>query len=266
MTLLLAVVVTSLTLIFAIFLFIRLDEDCFDDEQLKSIQDQLRYVLICGLLDSALCWLNYYLWNYVSSYNPLLIILQVVLILVIIPLSLIVFLMYAVAPSKDSVERQNQYLQNKQKLDEFLSNYTVDQAITIDKTVFAVCLEKQAVLIYNDITSSSELSYRAILFSSLTGCELVEDQTTIFSGGVGRAIVGAAVAGAVGAVVGAATRKSSDVTNQMSIHIYTNNVLDPLYEIPVIDHQISRSSDEYKELLHKAQNICATIDAIVKQR
>ena len=163
-------------------------------------------------------------------------------------------------------ERQNQYSQNKQKLDEFLSNYTVDQAITIDKTVFAVCLEKQAVLIYNDITSSSELSYRAILFSSLTGCELVEDQTTIFSGGVGRAIVGAAVAGAVGAVVGAATRKSSDVTNQMSIHIYTNNVLDPLYEIPVIDHQISRSSDEYKELLHKAQNICATIDAIVKQR
>lgn len=163
-------------------------------------------------------------------------------------------------------ERQNQYSQNKQKLDEFLSNYTVDKEITIDKTVFAVCLEKQAVLIYNDITSSSELSYRAILFSSLTCCELVEDQTTIFSGGVGRAIVGAAVAGAVGAVVGAATRKSSDVTNQMSIHIYTNNVLDPLYEIPVIDHQISRSSDEYKELLHKAQNICATIDAIVKQR
>ena len=163
-------------------------------------------------------------------------------------------------------ERQNQYSQNKQKLDEFLSNYTVDKEITIDKTVFAVCLEKQAVLIYNDITSSSELSYRAILFSSLTCCELVEDQTTIFSGGVGRAIVGAAVAGAVGAVVGAATKKSSDVTNQMSIHIYTNNVLDPLYEIPVIDHQISRSSDEYKELLHKAQNICATIDAIVKQR
>lgn len=263
MALFFAIVVTVLTAGFSISLFMRLKEDCFDEKQLKVIRDQLRYVLVCGVLDSAFCWLNFYLWNYALPYNP---ILPVGLTVITILLFLGLLFMYGFAPSRKSVRQQNQYVQNKKKLDDFLSGYAVDKTITIGRTVFAACLEKQSILIYYDITASSfELFYRAIPFSSLTGCELIEDQTTIFSGGVGRAVVGAAVAGAVGAVVGAATRKSENVTTQMSIHIYTKDVLNPLYEIPVIDHQIPRSSDEYKELLHKAQKICATVDAITKQ-
>ena len=263
MSLIFAVVVTLLTLVFYVSLSLRLGAACFDEQQLRVIQEQRKYVVICGTVNAALCWFNYYLWNCVLPNSAFLPVCLTVITILLFPILLVLF---AYAPSEKSVEHQNQYLQNKKKLEEFLSGYMIDKAITVYKTIFAVCMKEQTILIYHDITASSyELFYKAIPFSTVTGCDLIEDQSTVLSGGVGRAVAGAVIAGGVGAVVGAATRKSNDVTNQMSLQIYTKEVLNPLYEIIIIDHQVMRDSNEYKELLQKAQKICATIDAIVKQ-
>lgn len=263
MALIFAIVVTLLTAGFYASLSSRLNVDCFDEKQLKIIREQRKYVLIFGMSNAVLCWFNYYMWNYALPNRAF---LPVCLTIVTIVLFFVLLLMFGFAPSEKSVGHQNQYLQNKKKLEEFLSVYTIDRTITVYKTTFAVCMKEQTILIYHDITASSyELFYKAISFSSVTGCDLIEDQSTVLSGGVGRAVAGAVIAGGVGAVVGAATRKSNDVTNQMNLQIYTKDVLNPLYEIIVIDHQVMRNSNEYKELLQKAQKICATIDAIVKQ-
>lgn len=264
MALIFAIVVTLLTVGFYVSLSSRLNADCFDEKLFKIIREQRKYVLIFGISNAVLCWLNYYMWNYALPNSAF---LPVCLTVVTIVLFLVLLLMFGFAPSEKSVGHQNQYVQNKKTLEEFLSGYTIDKTITVYKTTFAVCMKEQVLLIYHDITASSyELFYKAIPFSSVTGCDLIEDQSTVLSGGVGRAVAGAVIAGGVGAVVGAATRKSNDVTNQMSLQLYTKDVLNPLYEIIVIDHQVMRNSNEYKELLQKAQKICATIDAIVKQQ
>ncbi len=61
-------------------------------------------------------------------------------------------------------------------------------------------------------------------YSDLIDFELCENGETVMKGGVGRAIVGGALFGAVGAVVGANTRKSRQMVNSLYIRITTRTV------------------------------------------
>lgn len=258
-----ASVVTIAGVIFVFSLSERLQKSCFDEKQLKSIRDQRKYVILFGLIVCVLSWWNFYIWNYTFMRNP---ILPTFLTVITIPLALFLFLMFAFAPTEKSVGLQSQYLQNKKKLDEFLSGYTIDTTITVNHRVFAVAQNEKCVLFYSDLSPSYlELKYFAIPFSALIECEVIEDQSTVLSGGVGRAVAGAVIAGGVGAVVGAATRKSSNVVNHLAVRIISNEVLNPLYEIVVIDHQMSRNTEEYRVLFDKAQRIYATVIAIMNR-
>ena len=53
---------------------------------------------------------------------------------------------------------------------------------------------------------------------------MYEDNETVLKGGVGRAVVGGALFGGVGAVVGATTRKSKRIVNSLYIRISTRSV------------------------------------------
>lgn len=103
------------------------------------------------------------------------------------------------------------------------------------------------------------------VFSELLGCEIIEDNSTIASGGVGRAIVGGLVAGGVGAVVGATTRGTKNVVFEVKLRITSRDINDPLYVIELINEQIERDSDEYKLAMNFAESIRATIESIIKQ-
>lgn len=65
----------------------------------------------------------------------------------------------------------------------------------------------------------SECSY-----SDLIDFELCENGETVMKGGVGRAIVGGALFGVAGAIVGANTRKSRQMVNSLYIRITTRTV------------------------------------------
>lgn len=103
------------------------------------------------------------------------------------------------------------------------------------------------------------LTYR---FNEIIECTILEDGATIQSGGVGRAVVGGIVAGGVGAVVGANTRTSKAVTLSLSVRIITSNIQSPLYEIPIIQSQMKRNSDDYKLCMQFAQKVYATMVSI----
>ncbi len=104
-----------------------------------------------------------------------------------------------------------------------------------------------------------------IKFSDIIECQIIEDSNTIMKGGVGRAVVGGALAGGVGAVVGANTRASQNVTNSLQIRIVTKNVSNSLYTINIITREISKSSDEYKDAMNFANKVYATITAIISK-
>jgi len=111
---------------------------------------------------------------------------------------------------------------------------------------------------------NNNLKYQAIPFNSIIECEIIEDNSTIMKSGLNRAIVGAAIAGTTGAIVGVATRKTSDVVNNLSIRIITNEVLNPHHEIKIITETINRNSDEYKQLYDNVQEIYSSVIAIIQ--
>ena len=105
---------------------------------------------------------------------------------------------------------------------------------------------------------------KVIPFKNILECEIIDDDTTVLSGGIGRAIVGGALAGGAGAVVGAATRKSKSVTNNLSIKIITSDVSDSLIVIPILETSTNRASDKYKKAWSVAQEVHAVIVSIIK--
>lgn len=118
------------------------------------------------------------------------------------------------------------------------------------------------VMLINRNTPSSRKIYN---FNELVECSILEDGATICSGGVGRAITGAIIGGGVGAIVGASTRSSKNVTLSMSVRIITSKISQPLYEIPLITSETNRDSTEYKRKIAYAQEIYATITSIIAQ-
>lgn len=100
-------------------------------------------------------------------------------------------------------------------------------------------------------------------FTDIIDCEILEDNNTIMKGGVGRAIVGGALAGGVGAIVGANTRKSKNITNSLQLRIITTDVSKSLYTINLIKKETKRDSIEYKQAINFANNVYATVMSII---
>lgn len=104
-----------------------------------------------------------------------------------------------------------------------------------------------------------------INFSELIECQILEDSNVIMQGGVGRAIIGGALAGNVGAIVGANTRKSKSMIEKLQIRIVTNNINQSLYMINIINYPVERISSIYKEGMEFANNVYATIQSIISK-
>lgn len=102
-----------------------------------------------------------------------------------------------------------------------------------------------------------------IKFADIIECEIMEDSNTILKGGIGRAVVGGVLAGGVGAVVGANTRASQNVTNSLKIRIITKNISRSLYTINIITAETQKDSKEYKEAMNFANEVYSTITSII---
>lgn len=102
-------------------------------------------------------------------------------------------------------------------------------------------------------------------FSDIIECEIIEDSNTIMKGGVGRAVVGGALAGGVGAIVGSTTRSSKSVVNSLQIRIVTSNVRNSLFNINLISQETNKEDLEYKNAMEFANNVYATITAIMNK-
>lgn len=112
-----------------------------------------------------------------------------------------------------------------------------------------------------DVFPYSYVTY--INFSDIIECEIIEDSNTIMEGGVGRAVVGGALAGGVGAIVGSTTRSSKNVVNSLQIRIVTSNVTNSLFNINLISQETNKEDLEYKNAMQFANNVYATVQAII---
>ena len=75
------------------------------------------------------------------------------------------------------------------------------------------------------------IDQRVFTYGSIVNVELISGTQIVSSGGVGRAVVGAAIAGSTGAVVGATTAKRNVVNNPNGVRIYTASIACPAIEL-----------------------------------
>lgn len=100
-------------------------------------------------------------------------------------------------------------------------------------------------------------------FDELVNYELCENNYAVQKGGVGRALVGGALFGDTGAIVGAATRKSASVVDSLYIRLTLKSV--GMRKISLIDSQTLRDGFVYKSLRKMADEIVSELDLITAE-
>lgn len=105
-------------------------------------------------------------------------------------------------------------------------------------------------------------------YDDIIDFELIEDGSSIVKGGVGRAIVGGALFGGVGAIVGGATgkKKAKQTCTNLSIKITVNNMANPVEYIKIIATETPKSGFVYKSSYQVAQEIISLLQLICSQR
>lgn len=116
------------------------------------------------------------------------------------------------------------------------------------------------------IAQSIPLKYDIYDYKDLIEYELIEDGSSIIKGRVGSAIVGGALFGAAGAIIGSARGRSTKPTcTSMSINITVDNLNAPHRVIPIISSEVKKSSVIYTSALNTANEIISTL-ALIKSK
>lgn len=103
-------------------------------------------------------------------------------------------------------------------------------------------------------------------YEEIVKFELLEDEESIVSGGLGRAVVGGALFGATGAIVGGVTGKKTTrkVVNTFKIKITINNIDNPVEYIELINKKTKTNSGTYEKAYKDAHKILSTLSAITQ--
>lgn len=102
-------------------------------------------------------------------------------------------------------------------------------------------------------------------FEDLVSYELIVNNQTVVSGGVGQALIAGAMFGPIGAVAGGivSKRKSSSKILDMTLRVTSNDFKKPVVFIDLIRKPVKNTSKEYKEAIENAQRIMGALDVIV---
>ena len=107
---------------------------------------------------------------------------------------------------------------------------------------------------------------RFINFSDILNCEIDENGETIISGNLGKALVGGAILGPVGAIAGAASKKKvTSTVNNVDLKITLNNISHPRRIYSFLDKPCKRKDSEYIYARKRAEHVYSTIIAIINK-
>ena len=98
-------------------------------------------------------------------------------------------------------------------------------------------------------------------FTELRSFELLEDDSEIVSGGVGKAIVGGALFGGFGAVAG--NKKTKKTVDNMVLKINTHDINFPCIMITYINKTTKVTSNDYRKALSLAQETISCLEIIL---
>lgn len=149
--------------------------------------------------------------------------------------------------------------ENIRRLNEFVVTRKVGKFLEIDEN-------KKQWLVPDGILGGKK-NPKVYNFSDISSYELIEDNDTIIKGGLGQAVVGGALLGGVGAIVGSTTgkRKSKKQINKLYVKITVNDFNNPLVMIKIINTPTKSNSLTYSAAFKSAQEILSLVELMFKQ-
>ncbi len=162
---------------------------------------------------------------------------------------------WAIAPSDASIRHREKTAVMNEELDD----YKFDKTLTYRTIEFCLDNNKKEVVVRNKFLAE----YYTIQYSKIIECEILEDGASVMKGGIGRAVVGGALAGGVGAVVGASTRKSKNVVNSLKVRIVTSDINNALRTVDIISSPMQTDLPDYARASKFAQEVYSTIISII---
>lgn len=149
--------------------------------------------------------------------------------------------------------------EHKNRLNSFVPTRKVGKFLEIDEN-------KREWLVPDGILGGKK-NPKIYNFSDISSYELIEDNDTIIKGGLGRAVVGGALLGGVGAIVGGTTGKktSKKQINKLYVKITVNDFNNPVVMIKIINTPTKSNSLTYSAAFKSAQEILSLVELMFKQ-
>ncbi|MFA9458810.1 SHOCT domain-containing protein [Halalkalibacter sp. AB-rgal2] len=101
-------------------------------------------------------------------------------------------------------------------------------------------------------------------YSDIIDFELLEDGESVAQGGLGKALIGGALFGGTGAIVGGITgkRKNTNVCNSLKLKITVNDFHSPTVYVNFIESSTKRNGFIFKNIYDSAQECLSTLQLI----
>jgi len=143
------------------------------------------------------------------------------------------------------------------------AGFNVDKIIYHEKNIFAVDDTRKRIFVK---AKTTPLQGRAFNYSDIIDYELVEDGHALMKGGAGKAVVGAALFGVAGAVVGSSMKKTKNVCTSMEVRISVSDVINSNITLNLISSgENEKSGIIYKSALEFGKEVVSTLAAAQKQ-
>ncbi len=155
-------------------------------------------------------------------------------------------------------------LPNKIKKDTSLAKYNFSYApckeIKFDDS------NKVFIIPRNNVAKKEKYNswdYALFKYSQIVSFDLIENGSSIASGGLGRAVVGGLLFGGAGAVVGAVTRSYNELCTELSIKITVKDYSAPAVYVHLVSSGgIMKNTIQYNNYLKIAQDILSKLQII----
>ena len=180
----------------------------------------------------------------------------------IVILILCVIILPIVIGIANGTSKKHEYMEARNTIEEKLK----EQGFNIEKQVGLTAKlyvdNTQKLWAINEWDNNTDVTIYK--YSDLIDFELLEDDESLMKGGFGKALVGGAIGGTTGAVIGSAgSRKFKQNATLLEIKIRTNDFNHPQYSIQFIKgFALPKNSPAYKEYFDAAQEVIGVLNYI----
>jgi len=146
--------------------------------------------------------------------------------------------------------------------------YLVDQNITSSRRVwyknvstFIVDETNQNVIYMNYYSNSFDI----LPWQKVRQAQILENGNIIYNSGLKGALIGGAIAGVPGALIGSMSANLSHVISNIKIRIIVDDVLNPMRFLDIIKTQTIKGSKDYNDAIYYSNYVYSQLYAIISK-